>query len=250
MFSAVLTLCQAQNHISAEIHREISFYTPDSIKIYGDLYELDKASPVILLFHQGGSNARGEYKTIIPRLLKMGYNILATDQRKGGQYYGEYNRTLAGTPDYQYGDPYTYCDAYNNLNSALNFIIDEGFSGAKILWGSSYSAALVIQMASKRPEDIQGVLAFSPASGKPMEGCNPEPYLEQVACPLLILSPPDEIKGENATKQFALAKQHGHQTYAPEYGVHGSSMLVRERVGHEVEATWEVVTSFLRTINQ
>lgn len=228
--------------------KEISFFTPDSIEVFGDLFEIDKSAPVILLFHQGGSNARGEYGPIIPKLLELGYNILATDQRKGGQYYGHYNRTLARIQDHTYGESYTYCDAYNNLESALEFISNQGFNGPKILWGSSYSAALVIQMGSERPKEIAGVLAFSPASGDPMKGCNPFRYLETISVPLLIVSPPSEMEREGTIRQFELAKQFGHQTFTPEHGVHGSSMLVASRVGNPVEDTWETVIAFLTAI--
>ncbi len=230
------------------IAQEISFYTPDSIKIFGDLFELDKLGKTILLFHQGGSNARGEYAPIIPNLIKNGYNVLAIDQRVGGQYYGNYNRTLANVPTHIYGDGYRYCDAYNNLESALDFIIDSGFTGDKIVWGSSYSASLVIQLASNRQQDIQGVLAFSPASGGSMKDCLPDKYFETIKIPLLLLWPPNEMESESSKVQFEMATSYGHQTFVPKNGVHGSSMLVAERVGSEVDNTWKVVLSFLDKI--
>ena len=230
--------------------KEISFYTPDSIQIFGDLYELDKKEKTILLFHQGGSNARGEYAPIIPKLIGKGYNILAIDQRVGGQYYGNYNRTLANIPTNIFGDGYGYCDAYNNLESALNFIIDSGFTGDKIIWGSSYSASLAIQLANNRQSDINGVLAFSPASGGSMKECLPDPYFETLKRPLLILRPPNEMESENSKLQFELANTYNHETYVPKNGVHGSSMLVEERVGREVEETWTVVLSFLNKIEK
>jgi len=230
--------------------KEISFFTSDSIQIFGDLYELDKKGKTILLFHQGGSNARGEYAPIIPILLEQGYNVLAIDQRSGGQYYGSYNRTLANIPTNVYGDGYGYCDAYNNLEGALDFIIDLGFSGNKIVWGSSYSASLVIQLANNRQNDIDGVLAFSPASGGSMKDCLPDPYFETLEKPLLLLRPPNEMESENSKLQFDLAKKFNHQTYVPGSGVHGSSMLVEDRVGSDVQDTWNVVLTFLRGIEK
>lgn len=249
-------LCSCKNEIKKETSyetndvKEISFYTTDSIKIFGDLYELDKKEKTILLFHQGGSNARGEYAPIIPSLTEKGYNILAIDQRVGGQYYGNYNRTLANIPTNIFGDGYGYCDAYNNLESALDFIIDTGFSGDKIIWGSSYSASLAIQLANNRQNDIHGVLAFSPASGGSMKDCLPDEYFETLKRPLLILRPPSEMESENSKLQFELATTYNHQTYVPKNGVHGSSMLVEERVGNNVEETWAVVLSFLEKIEK
>ncbi len=253
-FLFILCSCKTESKKETPIvvtnGKEISFYTPDSIKIFGDLYELGKKETTILLFHQGGSNARGEYAPIIPKLIKKGYNILAIDQRVGGQYYGNYNRTLANIPTNRYGDGYGYCDAYNNLESALNFMIDSGFSGDKIVWGSSYSASLVIQLANSRQDDIDGVLAFSPASGGSMKDCLPDEYFETLKIPLLILKPPNEMESEYSKAQLELAEKYGHQTYVPKNGVHGSSMLVKERVGDEVEETWKTVLSFLSKIEK
>ncbi|MCL6265852.1 alpha/beta hydrolase [Flagellimonas myxillae] len=239
---------QQEPETEPQLRREISFYTPDSIQIIGDLFELDKKGKTILLFHQGGSNARAEYTPIIPRLLEKGYNILAIDQRVGGQYYGQFNRTLANIPTHIYGDGYGYCDAFNNLESALDYVIDAGFTGEKIIWGSSYSATLVVQLASKRQQDIQGALSFSPATGGSLKNCLPDPYFETVKIPLLLLSPPNEMEDEDSQLRFEKAASFGHQTFVPQNGIHGSSMLVAERVGTEVEETWKVVLSFLEKI--
>lgn len=250
----ILFLCSCREEMKQDSSsknsdvQEISFYTLDSIKIFGDLYELDKEENTILLFHQGGSNARGEYGSIIPKLIEEGFNVLAIDQRVGGQYYGNYNRTLANIPTNSYGDGYGYCDAYNNLESALDYIINSGFSGNIIIWGSSYSASLAIQLANNRQNDIDGVLAFSPATGGSMKDCLPDKYFESLKLPLILFRPPGEMESENSILQFELAKKYNHQTYVPKNGVHGSSMLVKERVGKNVEETWEIVISFLNEI--
>nr|WP_299072886.1 hypothetical protein [uncultured Allomuricauda sp.] len=248
LFSACQKKSKIEDTTTSDSVEEISFVTSDGIKIYGDLYEIDKTSTVILLFHQGGSNARAEYGSIIPKLVDKGFNILAIDQRMGGQIYGNYNRTLTTISDHSFGNPYTYCDAYNNLESALDFIIGSEFTGNKIVWGSSYSASLAIQLASQNQDKINAVLAFSPASGGSMKNCLPDPYFETLKVPLLLLRPPNEMENENVQAQFELAKVNGHQTYAAKYGVHGSSMLVSERVGNDVSETWEVVTTFLEEI--
>ena len=96
--------------------------------------------------------------------------------------------------------------------------------------GSSNSAGLAIQLASKRLNDVSAVLAFSPPAGKALKDCHPNTYLEKISLPLLILRPKQEMKRESAIKQFKIAKQYNHQTYIAEHGVHGSSMLVEHRV--------------------
>lgn len=230
--------------------QEISFKTPDGVTILGDLYERTKEGPIILLFHQAGSNARGEYGPIIPRLILMGYNVLAIDQRSGGQQFGSYNRTIAQLPDTSFYQEYGYCDAYNNLEGALDFVMANGFTGKKIIWGSSYSAALVVQLASKRAGDIAGALAFSPASGGPLEACKPDDYFATITVPLLILRPPSEMEVESVQLQADLARSHQLEVFVGKYGRHGSSMLVKDRVGHSVEDTWEAVITFLNKVNR
>ena len=229
--------------------KEINFYSSDSIQIFGDLYEYNKEALTVLLFHQGGSNGRAEYKTIIPKLIDKNYNVLLIDQRLGGQMFGGYNRTVSNIEyrDFSYNG-YTYCDAYPDLESALKFIEKSGFEGKKVLWGSSYSAALAIQLANNQPEKISGVLAFSPASGKPMEGCKPSQYFTNLRVPLLILRPPNEMENESVQKQFELAIQNNHRAYAAKFGTHGSSMLVGERVDGTIDENWDVVVSFLDEI--
>lgn len=229
---------------------EISFTTPDGIRIFGDLYERKKEAPTILLFHQAGSNARGEYGPIIPRLVFMGYNVLAIDQRSGGQQFGSYNRTIAQLADTVFYQEYGYCDAYNNLETALDFVIQTGFTGQKIIWGSSYSAALVVQLASKRSNDVAAVLAFSPASGSALADCKPDDYFSTITIPLLVLRPPNEMERESVQTQADLARSFNHEVFVGEYGRHGSSMLVKDRVGHEVEDTWEAVATFLNKVKE
>ncbi len=223
-------------------YEEVEMKTKDSILVYGDLYTIKKEYPTIILFHQGGSNAKGEYHSIVPKLLNEGYNIMAIDQRVGGSsYYGGYNRTISklGT------NSFTYCDAYTDLEAALDYIIDKKYNGNKILWGSSYGAALAIQLASKREHDISALLAFSPSTGNAVKKCHPNQYINQIGLPFLLLRPKKEMERESSVEQFSIAKEHGHQTYIAEHGTHGSSMLVKDRVGADVNKNWNIVLEFL-----
>ncbi|TJY36435.1 alpha/beta hydrolase family protein [Pontimicrobium aquaticum] len=235
-----------KNTIGKSETTEISFYTKDSLKIYGDLFEISKTAPTILLFHQGGANSRGEYQNIIPILKEEGFNVLTIDQRRGGQRFGSYNRTVAEIPK----NTYDYCDAYLDLEAALEFVKTSHFTGKKIVWGSSYSATLCIKLASKNTDAIDGVLAFSPASGEPMEGCRPEEILKTLKTPLLLLRPSIEAEIESVKTQLALAKEYNHETYVTKNGVHGSSMLVEDRVGSSIDENWEVVKTFLNKYKQ
>ena len=135
-----------------------------------------------------------------------------------------------------------------DLSGAI--IIQSNFTGKKIVWGSSYSASLAIQLAANYGKDISGVLAFSPASGRSMASCLPNEYFDQLASPLLLLRPSSELQNEQVKAQLELAAENGHQTYVAEHGVHGSSMLVEERVGTGVEENWLVVSRFLETVRE
>jgi len=220
---------------------EVTFYTKDNLKIYGDLYVVNKTAPIILLFHQGGANSRGEYHSIIPILKEEGFNVLTIDQRRGGQRFGNYNRTVAEISRNTFG----YCDAYPDLEATLDFATTSNFTGKKIVWGSSYSATLGIKLASENADVIDGVLAFSPASGDPMEGCRPEELIITLKTPLLMLRPSREAEIESVKAQLKLAKEYNHETYVAKNGVHGSSMLVEDRVGNSVDENWTVVKTFL-----
>lgn len=225
-----------------ETTTEIHFFASDSVKVYGDLYEKHKSAPTLIIFHQGGSNTRAEYQSIIPKLHKEGFNILTIDQRVGGQYYyGGYNRTVAQIPKNEYG----YCDAYPDMVAALNYVKDSGFNGKTILWGSSYSATLALKLADNNQRAVDGVLAFSPASGKPMEGCQPNAHIEALKVPLLLMKPASEMESERSQTQVRLAKKNGHEVYVADNGVHGSSMLDESRIEGSAAETWKVVMDFL-----
>lgn len=224
--------------------QEVSFETADGITVYGDIYttpDLPKSAPLILLFHQGGGDARGEYLPLVSRLVAEGYNLLAIDQRRGGDRFGMENRTLAGIQD----EDYSYCDVYPDLEAALQYALDSGFTGKIAAWGSSYSAALVFQLADNYPDEIHAVLAFSPASGDPMAGCRPEKHSKNLSQPVLALRPSREAEIPSVIEQLQTFAEHGHQTYVTDPGTHGSSMLNPERVDGPTEATWHVVLDFL-----
>lgn len=224
--------------------QEIQFETTDAITVYGEVYRMTdtlKSAPVILLFHQGGGDTRGEYSPLVVRLIEQGYNLIAIDQRRGGDRFDGVNRTLAGVGDAEY----SYCDVYPDLEGALRFASEFGFTGKTAVWGSSYSAALVFKLSVEHPDEIDAVLAFSAASGEPMAGCRPEPYSERITQPVLALRPIGEMEVPYVPGQMKLFQEHGHQTYVADPGVHGSSMLNESRVGASTEAAWSVVLAFL-----
>jgi alpha-beta hydrolase superfamily lysophospholipase len=236
-FGFMLT-AQADDGVAA---KEVRFSAADGITVYADIFvsEQGKSAPLVMLFHQAGSNARGEYGTIIPRLTAMGLNVLAVDQRSGGDYFGASNRTVKAL-----GHSTQYCAAYPDMEAALKYAIDNGFNGPRFAWGSSYSAALVLKLGGDHKDALTAVLSFSPGSGRAMGACNANNYLDTVAVPVLALSPRSEMGSRKA--QFTRLKERGFQTFVAESGVHGSSMLVKSRTQSDTDATWDTVEGFLK----
>ena len=219
---------------------EVRFAAPDGVELFADWFEQSPTASTILLFHQGGPNARGEYGPLIPLLLKQGYNILATDLRLGGQLYGSYNRTVAG-----YSEAESYCEAQVDVNAAVDFARQKSPDSRIVLWGSSYSGTLAIRVAAERQREISAVLGFSPAGGEAMTGCQSTEFFEHLQIPLLVARPSTELEIESARIQFDVAQQHGHTVRVTGHGIHGSSMLVPERAGADVSDHMTFVLSFI-----
>ncbi len=219
--------------------------TRDGVRVYGDHFSTSAPASdrrgTIVLFHQGGANARGEYGPVIPKLLSAGFDIVASDQRRGGQLYGSWNRTVA-----EYTPTDSYCSAALDVDAVLGHVAAQDVPSPVILWGSSYSAALVVGAAARHPDLAMGVLAFSPASGDPMEGCQAADAFDQITVPLIVFRPEREAGIESVQAQMEAATSAGHAVFVARPGTHGSSMLVPERVeGGQVDSTWDRVWSFL-----
>src|SRR5258708_3148595 len=135
----------------------VSFKTTDHVTVFADYYTTGTPGrPLVLLFHQAGSN-RAEYATIAPRLLALGFDALAIDQRSGGSLFGRGNETVQ-----RLGHSEDYGKAYGDLEAAFAWAQSAGRSGPVILWRSSYSAALVFLLAAKHQKEVKALLAFSP----------------------------------------------------------------------------------------
>ena len=223
---------------------EISFLTSDSLQVYADFFISDVEEPSIILFHQASANARSEYGTIVPKLAEAGFNVLAVDQRSGGQRFGNYNRTVASLTR-----EYAYCETYPDFEASVKYLREEGIKGKIIAWGSSYSGSLAIELAARSLE-IAGVIAFSPASGGPMKDCKPDEYIQSIDKPLLLMRPKREMQVPSVASQFQLAQDNGHQTYIAEIGTHGSSMMVEDRAKGDVRENWDKVFSFLSVFQE
>lgn len=219
--------------------------TSDGVTIYGEKYSgsHDATAPLVLLFHQGGSNGRGEYAALAKWLNEAGFRAIAWDQRSGGKMYGETNRTIAGLP--RESDP-GYCDAYMDLQAALDYAAPASSGKKVVVWGSSYSASLVFRLAAENPDRVAGVIAFSPASGGPMVECRARLWVENVNVPVFVLRPASEMARDSSVEQRDILAAAGADFLVVENGVHGSSTLIDARTNHDMNATREAVLDWLR----
>jgi pimeloyl-ACP methyl ester carboxylesterase len=219
--------------------------TADGVTIYGERYaeNIDANTPLILLFHQGGSNGRGEYSSIASWLNKHGFRTIAWDQRSGGGTYGSENRTIEHLSDSAANG---YCDAAADLQAALDFVISNKLAQRVVVWGSSYSGALVFQLAAKNPELVSGVISFSPASGGPLVECRARLWASEIDVPMLVLRPSSEMERESSIEQRDILLDAGARYEVVEHGVHGSSMLVDERTGHRMNNARNNVLKWLK----
>jgi dienelactone hydrolase len=136
------------------------FVASDGLKIYARFYPaMGHTKATIMAFHQSGSG-KGEYAQIAPHLSKLGFNVLAVDQRSGGGVPGDPNETVQANNFKES----LFIDTLPDLEAAFVWVRnDERTKTSKLIaWGSSYSASLVFLLAQQHPE-INAVMAFSPA---------------------------------------------------------------------------------------
>ena len=212
----------------------VTFAATDGVTVHAD-YQGQGGRALIVLFHQAGSNLH-EYDPIVPRLQALGFDTLAVSQRSGGARFGGVNETADGTG----GNP-DYLAAYPDMEAALDFA--RGKSEQVVIWGSSYSSALVFKLASEHPKAVVGVLSFSPGEyfGAAF---SVKMAAAKVIAPVFATSASDA--GEIAAAKAILAAVPGRATqYVPKRGVHGSSTLREDENPKGIAENWQAVEAFL-----
>ncbi|MGJ8663789.1 MAG: alpha/beta hydrolase [Marinicella sp.] len=220
----------------------------DGVKVYGHQYfgTLDDKAPLILLFHQASSNGRGEYADIIPWLNTSGYRVLAWDLRSGGSRFGSENNTVkALNPDIKY----SYCEVSPDLQAALDYVVKQNLAAKVIVWGSSYSAALVFKLAAENKHKVSAVASFSPASGGPMSACRAKMWLDQVTQPIIVFRPDSEMQRTSSIEQRSLFIGAGATFHVIENGTHGSSTLVDARTENNMQEARLTMENWLNSLS-
>ena len=220
--------------------RPITLTAKDGVRIYGSYVAPPKASakPLIVLFHQAHAN-KSEYAPVQPRLRALGFGSLSIDQRAGGDMFGAHNRTAEA-----FKDPVRYDEAMPDLEAALAFAAKHSPHHRVIVWGSSYSAALVFPLAAAHPDAIAAVLAFSPGEYF-LDKHEIRTAAASVRAPIFVASAPDPEEVSQAKAILAAAPATTKVQFVPKVGVHGASILRSDRDPAGAADAWKAVTAFL-----
>lgn len=227
---------------------KISFQSEDGLEITADLYlTTNTEAPFIILFHQAGWS-RGEYMDIAPKLNAMGYNCMAVDQRSGGMVNNIINETAQKAKNAALVA--NYPDALPDMYAAINFVKDNYSPNQLILWGSSYSSALVLKIVGDHPDIANAALSFAPGEYFSKYG-QPEDWITQSAknikIPVFITSAKNEYDYWKGI--FECIPTDSKQSFLPQTeGNHGSRALWEKFDDHE--DYWIAVRKFLNSISK
>lgn len=224
----------------ATVHTTIEAVTlraKDGVTVYGALYRAEHPRATIVLFHQAGSS-KDEYRTIAPRLAAAGFDALAIDQRSGGDLFGP-NQTVA-----HYRGHADYLGAKPDLLAAVDWAAARGHP--VVVWGSSYSSALVFLVAAERAQTVRALLAFSPSEylGSPTLVHD---AARKLSIPVFVTSASAADEIANAKSIYEAVPQSPRSVrYVPKRGVHGSSALIEARNPAGAGANFAAVLAFLQ----
>jgi len=219
----------------------VDFASAGEIEVRADLYESpDRSATLILLFHQAGWS-RGEYREIAPKLVKLGYRVMAIDQRSGGGVNGVQNETARRAKKRHL--PTSYLDAYPDLEAALAYARKDLKATRVIVWGSSYSASLVFRLAAEHPAQVSAIVAFSPGEYFDEKGGDYiRAFAKKLSQPLFVTSSKQERDKVKPIFDASTTKQKILFTPASK-GQHGSRALWAQWPDNDVY--WAAVDGFL-----
>ncbi len=218
----------------------ITLTAADGVKVYAELWRAPgERTPLVLAFHQAQSN-HAEYEPIAKRLNQEGFSVLAIDQRSGGDYFGGVNRTVAGI-----GASTSYEGAFKDMEAALLWGEEHTHGAPILLWGSSYSAALVFLLAAQEQGAIDGIVAFSPDEYLPKRRAVRD-AAAKVVVPVFITQSTTRGEYERAHRIFRALRSEVKENFVPaRRGEHGASTLRADTNPEGAEENWQAVLKFI-----
>lgn len=203
-------------------YKTVNFETSDGLKVYADLYSSNnERGPLIILYHQAGFS-RGEFRSIAPRLVDLGFNVLAVDLRSGDILNQVTNLTKKEA--LRQGMSTAFQDVIPDLEASFQYAKNQIKSRKIIYWGSSYSASLGFYMAAKYPKDYNALIAYSPGEYFKIENKNIAEFAKDVKIPVYTSSARNE---ESSWKSIYNSITSKKQFYRPAKtkGHHGTMAL-------------------------
>ncbi len=228
--------------------KQVNYSSLDGLKITADLYiNNPESSSFIILFHRAGWS-RGEYREIAPRLNKQGFNCIAVDQRSGGKINDVDNLTFTEAKKKNLG--VNFVDALPDMLASIDYV-KKNYPNVKklLIWGSSYTSALVLKIAGDKLRDFDGVVSFAP--GEYFKWCGePKDYITKAAknidVPVFITSAKNEIQKWKPIYDVISTKTK--VCYIPkEDGIHGAQTLWKS-IPNNGEY-WTALTKYLKNFN-
>jgi dienelactone hydrolase len=221
--------------------KAVEFKSTDGLIISGNLYEVDKSKPVILLCHQAGYN-KMEYADIAPRLNELGYNCLAIDQRSGGAFAGKPNETFQRAKEKELATD--YLDAQKDIKASIDYL-NKIFDKKIIIWGSSYSSSLVL-FESLQNENVKASISFSPGDYFDDKKQSLKIIFSELKKPFFVTSSKQEATILRALVDVNKLKENQIQFIPQSDGFHGSKTLWNGQKG--ADEYWIAITEFLKSL--
>lgn len=223
------------------IPNKVEFSAPDGLIISGNLYDVDKEKPIILLMHQAGYN-RIEYADIAPKLNAMGYNCLAIDLRSGGSFAGKSNNT--STRAIKKGLQPKMIDAQQDVAAAIDFLYKK-YNQKVIAWGSSFSSSLAL-LEGYNNSKVKAIVSFSPGDYFGNDITSLSTVFSEIDKPYLVTSSKQEAEALKTLIGNSKQTDMQQQFIPSSNGFHGSRALWEGQDG--AEEYWNVVTQFLNLL--
>lgn len=238
MIGATAAVLISSSAAAEAASQAVNLRARDGVSISGMAYAADHPKAIVLLFHQAGSS-KAEYATIAPKLAAAGFTALAIDQRSGGDLYGP-NETAR-----RLGKPVGYEQAKPDLEAALDWATAKHLP--VVLWGSSYSASLVFEVAADHPQEVSAVMAFSP--GEYFDDMKAVAHAAaKIRVPIYVTSAPDADEVNEAKAILAASPARSKTQYVPQIGVHGASTLIDAEDPKGATENWKHALAFLNSL--
>lgn len=221
--------------------KKVTFKTPNNATVFGELYEVGSDAPVILLCHQFGWN-KYEYADIAPVLNEMGFNALAVDLTGGGSFGNHSNETVETRGAFDQDKLLDYAE--EELAASIDFLKKK--YGKKVtVWGSSYSATLVI-LAAEKNRDVNASISFSAFNHFQDRRPALETIIPKVKKPMFMTSAKVESKIIDEILQDVKLRKNQHHFTPQEPGDHGSKALWNSK--DDAQEYWVEIKKFLKEV--